>query len=167
MKTITFQWWAGDTRTIPIKLGHKDVQHTFGYGHCHSFALAVIELTGWKLCGIDWYGEDDSRYTGEYPDHFVVETPEGRYMDINGVFTKRGLNQFYNGTAEDLSYAQVKATRYGGYLRAEVENALPFARLAVAQYKRMPKEKRRSIRFSKNQRYNFNTKPRKPKYKEV
>jgi hypothetical protein len=49
--------------------------------HCHSLALAIHELTGWKMAGMGW--EEHSRV----PNHVFVITPDGKGLDITGTFT--------------------------------------------------------------------------------
>lgn len=74
-------------RRLPVTLNEEDgylaIVDTFTTGQCHTFALAMHDLTGWPMLMLaedaDW-----SPDTWGYWAHVVVRTPDGGYIDIKG-----------------------------------------------------------------------------------
>jgi hypothetical protein len=69
--------------------------------YCYFFALAVHELTGWRIVGVIPEGE-------EYALHFMCLTPDEKFFDIRG-FSDEALDgegnvvdEFTFCTAEDI-----------------------------------------------------------------
>lgn len=68
----------GLTRVV-LRPGHvdADTREFFTAGCCHMLAGALHELTGWPLIAL--HREHDDHWL-----HVGVETPDGRFLDING-----------------------------------------------------------------------------------
>ncbi len=112
---------AGLTRSFDVTPGLIDDRAIglFTGGQCHSLAIAISERTGWPLygvgadeCGfqIDCGGYDD--IDGLCPcqfDHLVVQTPEGDFLDIEGVHTLEGLVNHYDFSPYETAVRPVTA----------------------------------------------------------
>lgn len=59
----------------------------FNYGDCWQLALAIHELTGWKMIGV---GVEGQAHKGGFRDwcHIAILTPENKILDINGIQSK-------------------------------------------------------------------------------
>ena len=92
---------------------------TFTFGHCHSLALAIHELTGWPLVGLyrlyrPWSNMEET------PDHVVVKTPKGKLLDISGLDNVRG----YSG---EVKFTKDEVERFRDYRKPDTKMARPFA----------------------------------------
>ena len=99
-----------------------EARWVFAAGHCHSFALAIQRLTGWKLV----VRKRKSR-SGSVQHVFVAV--EGRtpltLIDSNCTWV-------VEGQSPDIPGVQCKF-KVEGWLKAEVDLALPFARTRLAE----------------------------------
>jgi len=72
----------------------------FSWGHCHSFAYEMHDLTGWPIIGLGSRNINDPM---DQPGHFVVYDPRlddfvdiqgGRALERYGFLTSRGIREF-------------------------------------------------------------------------
>lgn len=74
----------------------ENAQDTFTHGQCHALAKAIHQRTGWPIaiiatatCTQDYDVCEQDRYTSTCPcqfQHTVTVLPDGRLLDITGVF---------------------------------------------------------------------------------
>lgn len=59
----------------------------FNYGDCWQLAIAIHEMTDWKIVGVGVSGQSNR---GGYRDwcHIAILTPDNKILDINGLQTK-------------------------------------------------------------------------------
>jgi hypothetical protein len=108
------------------------IEHIFTRGHCHSFALAVHELTGWPIVGL--FVDYDSMAW-----HCVNRTPDGRLFDILGL----GVEERWANAANIRELTTADIDRYMraywdgnvGYLPCNVEGAKQFAKEVIRRVK--------------------------------
>lgn len=64
----------------------KEIE-AFNYGDCWLLALAIHQITDWKIVGVGVKGQESR---GGYRDwcHIAVQTPNNKILDINGLHTK-------------------------------------------------------------------------------
>lgn len=55
----------------------------FTEGDCHILARAIHEATGWPIATFSYDGGPDT--------HAFVQMPDGRYLDIEGTFTRKQM----------------------------------------------------------------------------
>jgi hypothetical protein len=129
----------------------KQVLETFLNGHCHSFALALNELTGWPFFGlfdrgnVEWtlferiIGISDAAKEG-VPHHVVLQGPKG-LVDVSGNIAGHGLWEGFS--AEPISEREVRAIRFcdcddeacGG---PDIALARPIAEWVLAKLNKQP-----------------------------
>lgn len=59
----------------------------YKYGQCHALAQAIHDATGWPM--VVWSMEEGGN------DHAMVKTPDGRYLDVEGVHTADEVRRGY------------------------------------------------------------------------
>jgi hypothetical protein len=96
-----------------------EARNVFSNGHCHSFALALSQLTGWPVVGLI---APDGRTVG----HVLCLKPDGMLVDIREEY--RGGNN----PAMLRSMAGCK-WRGKGWLKPDVAAALPFAQARLRE----------------------------------
>jgi hypothetical protein len=94
----------------------------FGNGHCHSFALAIRKLTGWKLVV-----KNHKNLRGQI-NHVLVAV--GNRTPLTLIDSEKTL--VLPDPSPDIEGVTYKF-RGRGWLKAEVEIALPFARTRLAE----------------------------------
>ena len=103
-----------------------NARKAFRNGHCHSLAIALHQLAGLTIKGV---GREDEGDEPDSPAHCVVWSPKLRkYVDIKGA-AKRPPNHWKvlnRRIPEDYARKYLK-----GYLRPNVQVALPFARTII------------------------------------
>lgn len=68
-----------------------DDEYQFTHGGCLVLAKMISEQTGWPLCALL------TRYYGEEPDiHAFVRTPDGRYLDVEGLHDEAAMLAEYS-----------------------------------------------------------------------
>ena len=138
MKSRTVEYFHGmfGKMTMEIDADGKVLDaaalKAFTQGQCHSFALAVHQLTGWTLAAIAFdtseFGREDI-YSGERdaePAHILCLTPDGQLFDIHGTGARRNLQRAPAHRVQPTDEARVRSLQT--YLKPNLEAALPFAR---------------------------------------
>ena len=136
---------ASRPRTI-----NEDAKQVFISGQCHSLAVALNRLTGWKLYGM--YTDDDINEYGEKtdsPDHVIVRTPYG-FADIGGLgvderYSRRTSRHFHllPITEEEIeSWEEPRHSTWGRYHPLQTEDAMPYAKLLLKRINKAVKEGR-------------------------
>lgn len=125
-ETWSYNGYFGGSRDVVLVPGdmNADARDVFCRGHCHSLALALIELrSDAELNGIWANGELE---------HVFVRLPDGSMLDANGVasdedeMTSRLHGADYIAWLDEEELDWVQET--GHFRRARVEDAMPFAR---------------------------------------
>jgi hypothetical protein len=75
---------------IPWNPRPADVSR-FTEGDCMIFARAINKITGWPICTFDANGWDFGNY------HVFVQMPDGRCVDIEGVFEPKEFIKKWKG----------------------------------------------------------------------
>jgi len=103
-----------------------NARRAFCSGHCHSLAIALHQLAGLTIKGV---GREDEGDGPDSPAHCVVWSPKLRkYVDITGA-AKRPPNHW---KVLNRNLSEDRARKYlKGYLRPNVQAALPFARTII------------------------------------
>ena len=96
-----------------------EAREAFSNGHCHSFALALRQLTGWQIMGL--IGPDRRTVT-----HVYCRKPDGvTYVDIKGECETDSLAML-----RDLTGCKFRGK---GWLKPDVAAALPFAQARLKE----------------------------------
>lgn len=79
-------FWDEDVEIREDGVIDGTVVEAFTSGHCHSFALALLDhIPGGELYGWMRHSDED-----DYPQHVVVRDPRGRLWDVEGEFKLAG-----------------------------------------------------------------------------
>lgn len=93
-------------KTIHFNHHYRTVDR-YTNGDCGILAEAISQLTSWPVC-IVRYGPRG------WPYHAVVQTPDGRYLDIEGIWTRNSLLQRWRCK----SLARATKKEWSGRLKA-------------------------------------------------
>lgn len=125
-RTWDYNGYFGGSRTIRLEPGvfDADARDVFGRGHCHSLALALIELeSAAELMGV-W--ADGSL------EHVFVRLRDGAMIDASGLtydedeITRHGLADGHVDYLDDDELDWVQES--GHFRRARPDDAMAFAR---------------------------------------
>jgi hypothetical protein len=128
------------TKTLTIKQGKGVIDNAaktvFTRGHCHSFAYALHELTGWTIAGVS--GDAYS------PAHCVVWCAElDDFVDIGGpgaVEREFPPRRYGKPDIYYYDYEPEAVLNFYAYRDAEVEDAMPFAKTVLTSLKKRIKK---------------------------
>lgn len=113
-------FWDEDVEIREDGVIDETVVEAFTSGHCHSFALALLD----HIPGGQLYGWGDE---GHIPQHVIVRDPHGRLWDVEGQFRLAG--DVFPVEVEDALDA------FGGdYRDPEVEFAASFVPYWLKSY---------------------------------
>ena len=132
-ETWSYNGYFGAGREIELVPGVLDeaARDVFCRGHCHSLALALIELIpDAELVAV-------CRYDDPVADHILVRLPDGGLLDANGLrYDDDEITGPYGWEAfldtfgdEEMEWLQETEN----YRAARVEDAMPFARALIAR----------------------------------
>ncbi len=112
----------------------EDVITVFKFGHCHSLALAIHDLTKWQLVGLyrPWRDENET------PDHVVIKMPDGHLLDIKGV------DELKRYRRPPVPFTREEIVNFKDYRPANPKMAQPYAVKLLQRVGYYPKRKRRS-----------------------
>lgn len=122
--TLDVVWGSG-----AVTLGEIDerAEWVFTHGQCHALALALHLATGWPLIEAGWHVDS-------VPNHWLVEAPDGRLVDITGAYDPSDVEEewgsYWQGSEEDL-WALVDG---GDYRPPDVDAAASFVRPLLGRY---------------------------------
>jgi hypothetical protein len=123
-----YNGWFGVDRQIHLSPGvyDEDARDVFMRGHCHSLALALMELI------------PDATLFGAWEDgelaHVFVGLSDGDFLDGTGITTEERILQGLGSDAfiEMLDYEDLEWTEERGHFRrSRAEDAKPFARALI------------------------------------
>ena len=119
--------FCGNVR-VTLTAGVIDItaQKVFTRGHCHSLALALHELTKWPIYGVD--------ISDGTPGHFVVKTPKGKFLDIEGLHTADTWHNINKNSTRPSTIFKWSSGRRSIYFKPEVKKATPFAKAVLKKY---------------------------------
>ena len=91
--TVVYLRDATGATMLPVKAGEVDdaAKHMYRNGHCHAFAYALHEATGWPIYAVKTTRNDGARRLA----HFALETPNGDLLDISGRQTKEAMRSSF------------------------------------------------------------------------
>lgn len=123
MQTLNVQSWSGNHKVKVRKNGvgvlNQDASNLFTCGHCHSLALAVNKLTGWKMFAVG-----DEHYS---PQHFIMYCPPLKdYIDVNGPKAVSRYKRLASRLLEEFDPAEIDQLEF--YKEPDPEMAEPFAK---------------------------------------
>jgi hypothetical protein len=110
----------------------EDVIEAFTTGHCHSFALAMHEKTGWDMYACSY----DPGY--DTPAHVFIRHPKGKFVDITG-FIPKGSRWFRDGV---VRVSKEDIYEFFDYLRPQPKLAAPFVKSVLKQIGYKPQIKK-------------------------
>lgn len=97
---------------------NDNASQVFTHGHCHSLALAINKLTGWKMIAVgDSYNS---------PCHFVIHCPPlDDYIDIDGPGALERFKLYADRLTVEFDVKDIDKLEY--YKKPDQEMAEPFA----------------------------------------
>ncbi|WP_439377855.1 hypothetical protein [Amycolatopsis lexingtonensis] len=105
----------------------SDAVYAFENGQCHALAIALHEETGWPLVQVGV-----GRMYAGVPSHWMVETPAGDLLDINGVSSYEDTASQWGAMepgSVELAWALYES---GDYREPNVEAARMFVSAVLA-----------------------------------
>lgn len=125
--------WSGEWELPSDGSIDEDVASAFTTGHCHSFALALNDLTGWKMyASLRTYGD-----TPDSPGHVFVQHPSGRFVDVRGFMHKNSEGRSWlRGDLIPVSKDDI--ANFKAYFKARPKFAMPYAKTVLAQLGGLP-----------------------------
>jgi hypothetical protein len=102
------------------QIDHKDVIYTYGNGQCDALALAIHEIMGWPMVALftakaagrpeewdeQWNGKTVKAWRAKQPRgwswgwrHTLVQTPDKKFFDIQGVHPFTSFKKAYGSCA--------------------------------------------------------------------
>lgn len=102
-----------DPRNLTPGLLDGYALRAFKYGACGALAIAVHDATGWPIYAVtDAHNVfEDGQAGGGSALHWVVQRPDGAFVDVDGVHTAPELVAQYEGEADDGEAAVGRSTR--------------------------------------------------------
>lgn len=135
MFNVTHHSWLGpvETELNPADGLTPEADHAFSNGQCHALALALHELTGLPLAGLEW---DDDEFDVPAPNHvFVFDPATGDALDVGGW---NAVARWNGGYADDLREMTrddvVELYERGLYLYPNLDAAAAFAPLVLDEH---------------------------------
>ena len=132
-ETWSYNGYFGASREIELIPGvlNDAARDVFCRGHCHSLALALIELIpDAELAAVFTEGDPVA-------DHILVRLPDGSLLDANGlhddeddVTSPYGWSSFLDDISGDEIWWLQDTNNYRA---ARVDDAMPFARALIAR----------------------------------
>jgi hypothetical protein len=84
----------------------------FSQGGCIALAIALHDATGWPILAVtDGHNSMDGELCGGSSMHWGVRTPEGLFLDVDGVHEFDDLERRYGPEADDEEAAVAQGTR--------------------------------------------------------
>lgn len=130
---VQYHNWVGEgiqTLSLDGRID-RDVISVFTSGHCHSFALAMHKLTGWKMVAVCLPGEYiDVPTVDEAPSHVMVQHPSGKYVDIHGF---RDPHTDYPSVRRMASVSRKDIMGFRGYYSPNIKIAMPYVHTVLSK----------------------------------
>lgn len=121
--SLSIETWSGLWHLD--KNGQIDYEavRAFTTGHCHSFALAVNELTGWPIYASILNKEFDAY---DSPSHVFNKSPKG-FVDVEGFIGN--THWIKQATVYKVTPEEIK--KFVDYLKPRPNIALPYAKTMI------------------------------------
>lgn len=87
-------------------------EHAFKYGACGALAIAIHDELGWPIVAVtDGHNVYHGKAGGGSAMHWLVRTPEGQLLDVDGFQSEEDLLDEYQYEADDEEAAIGTSTR--------------------------------------------------------
>jgi hypothetical protein len=100
-------------------------KRAFKYGACAALAIALHDRTGWPIVAVtDAHNVEAGKAGGGSALHWVIQTPQGQFLDIDGSHHAQALIDEYAGEADDGEAAlgiSTRADAWEWYVEAQGE----------------------------------------------
>jgi len=118
--------------TVRFNNFHEDTVLRYTNGECGALAEAISRRTGWPISLLEIGDEPRAA------EHAVVRAPDGRYLDIQGLWTARDLLNHWSPHDDSARLRGVGEYEWDEewstwHERSDVTEAGPFARRVVAR----------------------------------
>lgn len=134
MFNVTHHSWRGpvETELDPADGLTEEADRAFSNGQCHALALALHDLTGLPLAGLEW---DDDYADVPIPNHvFVFDPATGDALDVGGWNAAGRWNGGYTDLRPMTREEVVELYERGLYLTPNLDAAAAFAPLVLDEY---------------------------------